>query len=177
MSFVILQDANTLYIALYGAGLSTITLIVLIITRYIDRRIRIRVTVGNALTTPDLTKAISIQASNLGTRRTSLGTPYLALPKPGTSLAFMTPYSRNASNPYEISPGKPDLSVLENIAVVADNLKKEGYSGLMPFRAVVPGVGGKEYKSKKMWFNIESAFVLDASLRARLKRNLRKIYQ
>jgi hypothetical protein len=177
VSFVILQDANTLYIALYGAGLSTITLIALIITRYIDHRIRIRVTVGNALTTPDLTKAISIQASNLGTRGTSLGTPYLALPKPGTSLAFMTPYSRNASNPYEISPGKPDLSVLENIAVVADKLKKEGYSGHMPFRAVVPGVGGKEYKSKKMWFDLEGANVLDASLRARLKRNLRKICQ
>ena len=77
MSFFIAEEVSTLFIASYGAILSTITLIALLYSRYIDHRIRIDVKVANALTPffgDDDLSVIGITAANTGGRETSLGT-------------------------------------------------------------------------------------------------------
>jgi hypothetical protein len=173
MLFFTAEETSTLFIALYGAILSTITLIVLIYSRYIDRRIRIRVTVSFRIAGPDLTDVIEVRASNIGVRGTSLGTPSLKLPH-NRQLFLIHPYTRSAPNPYEFSPGKPDLVVTKKIEGLTSSLKDEGCSGLVPFVAIVPGAGDKRYKSKKMLFDMDSGDLLDNSLRGRLKRIFRR---
>jgi hypothetical protein len=78
----------------------------------------------------------------------------------------MGPYQRRtpADNPYEIAAGRPDLTISHDNKEIAEALKK-GYSGKVPFRASVDGVGGKRYKSKKKLIDANTGFVIDKSSR------------
>jgi hypothetical protein len=162
IQLIILQDI-TLYIAIYGAGLSTLLALVRLL---LDRRIRIKVNVTPGLTVPDFNKAVVINAANVGTRGTSLGSAYLEFPLESRFLLPMGPYQRRtpADNPYEIAAGRPDLTISHDNKEIAEALKK-GYSGKVPFRASVDGVGGKRYKSKKKLIDANTGFVIDKSSR------------
>jgi hypothetical protein len=162
--FTIAQDI-ALYIALYAAGLSTLLGLVRLL---LDRRIRIKVKVTPGLTEPDINKVVVINAANVGMRGTSLGSAYLELPRQKRLFLPIGPYQqRTAPNPYEMTPGSPELTISFDNKEIAETLKKEGYSGKIPFRALVDGVGGKQYKSKKKLINANTGFVINKS--ARLK--------
>ena len=146
IQLIILQDI-TLYIAIYGAGLSTLLALVRLL---LDRRIRIKVNVTPGLTVPDFNKASA----------------YLEFPLESRFLLPMGPYQRRtpADNPYEIAAGRPDLTISYDNKEIAEALKK-GYSGKVPFRASVDGVGGKRYKSKKKLIDANTGFVINKSSR------------
>ncbi|MGA7075604.1 MAG: hypothetical protein WBZ42_03530 [Halobacteriota archaeon] len=163
MSFIIAEETSTLIIAFYGAVLSTITLIALLYTRYMDHRIRIDVIVGNAVTpffSEDDMLVINIAAANAGGRETSLGTFTLLVNGRQLLLPKWCYHRDPPAEPYASAPGKQDLTVIVRSRALADILKKEGMSGVVPLKAVFQGAAGKKHVSKEMLFDIENAGVL-----------------
>lgn len=164
---MISQDVNTLYnyIALYGAGLSTATLLVLVITRYLDRRIRIEVRVANGLapfgTEEEVSNVVIVNASNKGGRETTLGTMSFELTEAGKQVFFAPKnyYRFPSGEQYEFAPGKADLRVVVRMGAFITILKKEGLSGVVSFKAVFRGVANKTHESKEMLFDVEKGGV------------------
>jgi|BarGraNGADG00212_2_1021979.scaffolds.fasta_scaffold04990_2 hypothetical protein len=123
---------------------------------FIKRRIRIKVRVQNGCISGmfSSTRVLAITAANIGTRATSLGTTYLLFPR--FKMPLMGPYvRREAPNPYEIAPGKRDLDIYVSSDWIANGLTELGISGEIPFRVVISGAGGKQYKSKKKLLRAE----------------------
>lgn len=175
MLFFIAENTNTFYIAVYGAILSTIIVGAFIYSYYLNSRIRIRVTVSNAIAIPEGTNLMEVRASNIGMRVTSIDAPIFRLPH-NRQLNPPIPYDQSVRVPYEFCAGKPDFIVRHSIESLTSRLKKEGYSGLVPFTAIVPGTGGNRYKSKKMALNLDSGFISNISFVARLKSILRSTF-
>jgi hypothetical protein len=108
-------------------------------------------------------------------RATSIDAPIFMLPH-NRQLNPATPHDQSVRVPYEFCAGKPDFIVRHTIESLTSRLKKEEYSGLVPFTAIVPGTGGNRYKSKKMVLDLNSGLILTISLSARLKRMLRRTF-
>lgn len=160
MVLLIAQDANTLYIARYGAGLSTATLVVLITTRYFDRRLKIDVRVRSGLAPFEIdkpSKAIIVDASNTGGREITLGTMTFLLTQADMQVIFpQKTYIRDPPcESYEFAPGKSDLTVAVKADAFSGPLKKEGFSGQVPFKAVFRGVANKTHESEEVLFDVE----------------------
>jgi hypothetical protein len=163
---VISLDVNTLYnyIALYGAGLSTATFLLLFITRYLDRRIRIDVRVSNGLApfgAEEAATVILVDASNKGGRETTLGTMSFELTEAGKQVFFAPKnyYRFPSGEQYEFAPGKADLRVVVRMGAFITILKKERLSGVVSFKAVFRGVANKTHESKEMLFDVEKGGV------------------
>ncbi|MGZ8937136.1 MAG: hypothetical protein ACXW02_06585 [Halobacteriota archaeon] len=175
MLFFIAENTNTFYIAVYGAILSTIIGGAFIYSYYLNSRIRIRVTVSNTIAIPEGRNLIEVRAANIGMRATSIDAPIFMLPH-NRQVNPATPHDQSVRVPYELCAGKPDFIVRHTIESLTSRLKKEEYSGLVPFTAIVPGTGGNRYKSKKMVLDLNSGLILTISLSARLKRMLRRTF-
>jgi hypothetical protein len=130
-----------------------------------DRQIRIKVSVTPGVTIPQFDTAIVITAANVGMRGTSLGTAYLEFPgdkKIPLSASFLGPnLYRNAPDPYEFAPGKPDLMIAVDAKIVSASLREIGFSGVIPFKASISGIGGKQHNSKKKLLNTDTGFVIN----------------
>jgi hypothetical protein len=167
--FSVSSEVITLALAIYGSVVSTLIYVY-------DRRIRIKVTVTNNIDMPDFKKAIVIQAANIGTRGTSLGSEFLEFPQ---NFKMWFPeglwgasHRRMAPDPYEFAPGKPDLMVVIDSKAVAASIREDGFSGLVPFKACFSGAGGKKYKSKEKLLNADTGFVISKSLYRAIKARL-----
>jgi hypothetical protein len=118
---------------------------------------------------PDFNKTVVINAR--GQTRTSLGNAYLEFPLGMRLLLPMGPYQQRIppDNPYKIDGGK-SLIISHDNEKIAEILQNEGYSGKIPFRASIDGVGWRRYKSKKKLIDANTGIVINwSSLRARLK--------
>jgi hypothetical protein len=124
--------------------------------RYLDRRLRIRVRVDNALTVyrEEMEKTITIKASNVGGRKTTLSNFKFLLTR-GRQFLWMDPrsvtYVQNPHPmPYEFAPGEQDFKIMIRMQSVADALRKNGYSGVAPIKAIFDGLADTQHESEEM---------------------------
>ena len=150
-----------MYVAVYGAILSTI-LAILEVYRFRaeqrEREPRIRVEIargfmrqGDAVG-PDL---IFLDAANAGDKNVTLSFPALLLPD---GKYLMTPIPRgdesNVTFPCELLPGR-SCSTWREAGNLARSLRKNGYSGRIEIVGEYRDAVGNSYKSKPFNFDID----------------------
>lgn len=142
----------TAIVALYGAVLSTYTLVV----NRKDKQRQIDVKLSNGVLTfgPELSPAVLlIEASNPGNRTVILNTTGIRLPDRKT-VAFPNPQS-NVTFPHALEEGKSCL-VWTPMKEFAGMLRQHGYEGTLRLVAFYRDQLGKEHCSNRFDFDIEA---------------------
>jgi hypothetical protein len=144
----------TLIIAIYGALVSTYS--VWGSRQEHKREIKVELAYGfmrNSLSEVSPLMLI-LSALNTGRRTVTLTSMGLILPKKDKKyLVFLQPES-NVSFPYDLLEGK-NCNVWTTTKELAEDLKREGYSGKISLKGYYKDAIGGEYKSKSLKFNIE----------------------
>ena len=141
----------TLFIAIWGAGLSTYK----VVSDYSKnaRKLQVHIVYG-LLTQGNIVgpRTISISAQNTGYRDITLSSMGFILPDKKYIL-IVEPQS-NVRFPYTLSEGK-ECSVWKTQKELAIELKKNGYSGKIKLRGYYRSAVGKIFNSKATTFDIE----------------------
>jgi hypothetical protein len=143
-------DIITALVALYGAVLATITFV------HQRRKDRTEVTTTLSIGLEALPSYVSepqllLQAANTGFRPVTLGSGFLKLPDNRT-LVFPNARS-DVRFPHELQPGKSCLTMTD-VREVANELRSEGFSGIIEIRAAYRDQTDKEYVSKPFKLNL-----------------------
>ncbi|MGO9019660.1 MAG: hypothetical protein ACLQVJ_15060 [Syntrophobacteraceae bacterium] len=141
----------TAAVAVYGAALSTYTLI----QNRKEKRRQIRVKLSNGFLTsgPELSPAmLLIEATNPGNRTVILNTVGISLPDKKT-LAFPIPHS-NVRFPHPLPEGNSCL-VWTPLKELAQQLRQEGYSGKVKLVGFYRDQVGTQYSSNAFAFEID----------------------
>jgi hypothetical protein len=142
----------TLFIALWGAILSTIK----VLSDYSKniRKLKVQIAYGFQREIDGSTMCISISAMNVGYRDVTLNSVGYILPD--KKYLMSNPQSDVKSNvkfPCTLSEGK-ECSVWETQRQLAIDLKTNGYSGKIKLRGYYGSAIGTVFKSKPVKFNI-----------------------
>ena len=145
----------TALVAWYGAVLSTYTLI----SNRLDKRRRIKVKLSKGIMPNDADLPITmlfIRVSNPGHIPVTAQCPGIQLPnKKGTWNAIYQP--SDVSFPHELNPGQA-CTVWTPLAVFANQLKGEGFSGEVKLVGFCKDAMGTVYKGKRWKFNVDKQF-------------------
>ena len=115
----------TLSVEVIGIIVGACAVVIPVILFLLNRRIQIDVRVTSATSPPAFDPLIDITAANVGMRATSLGSVYLDYANRVTYLQPSLNVYRSAPDPYEISPGSPDLTIVVNGKAFAASLREE----------------------------------------------------
>jgi len=137
----------TIFIALYGAVLSTVIFIVK--RKENQRQLAIKISNGFLPILDDVGELLLfIEIYNPGNRTVLIQPPWIVLPDRKT-LVFPNPQS-NVTFPYMLQEGS-NCRIWIEMKVLTNQLKREGYTGKIKIKAGVRDGAGKEYISKKTW--------------------------
>ena len=143
-----------LLIALYGAVLSTYTLVSS--RRDKRRQVKVELSTGFLATGPDLSAAmLFIGISNPGHITVTLNIPGIQLPNRET-LVFPDPPS-DVRFPHELAPGK-GCRVWTPLADLAERLKEKGFSGKVKLVGFCTDAVGTTCKGKSWKLNVDTRF-------------------
>ena len=152
------MDATTI-IAIYGAVLSTLLGAIQAYSFIIgqrEKKPRIKVTLVTGLIargSATSSAMLTFTAANVGRQPVTLtNTPSLLLPD--TQKAILLSATSNIQLPYELLPGK-NLTFWDDIHQLAQNLKRQGYSGKLDVIGEFGDAVGNKYQSKPFPFDIE----------------------
>lgn len=141
----------TAVVAVYGAALSTYTLIQN--RKGKQRQIRVKLSNGMLTFGPELSPAmLLIEATNPGNRTVILNTSGIFLPD-GKTIVFPNPQS-NVHFPHPLPEGNSCL-VWTPLKELAQQLRQEGYSGQVKLIGFYRDQIGTQYKSKAFGFDID----------------------
>ena len=144
----------TALVALYGAVLSTYTLISS--RRDKRRRVKVELSTGFLATGPDLSTAmLFIKVSSTGHISVTLQRPGIQLPNKRTWFPSSQP--GEPSFPHELRPGQT-CTVWFPLAVFANQLKKEGFFGKVKLVGFCRDAMRTVYKGKRWEFNVDMRF-------------------
>jgi hypothetical protein len=142
----------TLLIAIYGALLSTYS----VWTARQEHKREVKVELSYGLKTNPISGVsptlLILSALNTGTKTVTLSSTGLILPRK-KYLFFPRPES-NVTFPYDLPEGK-SCSIWIATEELANDLKREGYSGRIALKGYYRDAIGGYYKSKSVKFNIE----------------------
>ena len=141
----------TALVALYGAALSTYTLV----RNQREKRRQVRVKLSNGVLTygPELSPAmLLIEATNPGNRTVILNTMGILLPD-GKTVVFPQPES-NVTFPHRLEEGNSCLAWTP-MKDFAKRLRQTSYSGAVNLVGFYRDQIGNEYKSNVFGFNID----------------------
>ena len=142
----------TAVVALYGAVLSTYTLV----QNRREKRRHIGVAISNGFIPrgADLGPAmLLIRVTNPGHRAVTIQCPSLRLPT-GGSVVFLEPQS-DVSFPHELAEGK-NCTVWTEIGVVSEQLANHGHTGTVKLVAECDDAVGTTYRSKQWLFQVDA---------------------
>ena len=141
----------TALVALYGAVLSTYTLIQN--RKEKQRQVSVRLSNGFLTFGPELSPAmLLVEATNPGDRTVILNTVGLSLPD-GKTVAFPNPQG-NVRFPYPLEEGNSCM-VWTPLKELAQQLSQEGYSGKVKLVGFYRDQLGTMYNSNTFSFNID----------------------
>ena len=144
----------TALVALYGAVLSTYTLVCS--RRDKQRQVKVELSTGFLATGPDLSAAmLFIGVSNPGHITVTLNIPGIQLPNRET-LVFPDPLS-DVLFPHELPPGNK-CTVWTPLADLAERLKEKGFSGKVKLVGFCTDAVGTTYKGKRWKLNVDTRF-------------------
>ena len=149
MDWVVLITA---LVALYGAALSTYTLI----SSRLDKRRRIKVELSKGFLPTDVDPPktmLFIQVSNPGHITVTIQPPGIQLPGGGTRV-FRNPNS-DVGFPHDLDPGKA-CTVWTPLAVLAKQFKEKGFSGKVELVGFCRDAVGTTHKGKRWEFNVDT---------------------
>ena len=142
------------FVAIYGALLSTYTLI----ASRLDKRRRIKVELSKGFMPNDADLPVTmlfIGVSNPGHIPVMLQRPGIQLPNKGTW--HPSSQSSDVCFPHELRPGQA-CAVWIPLAVFANQLKGEGFSGEVKLVGFCRDAMGKVHKGKRWEFNVDAQF-------------------
>jgi hypothetical protein len=134
-------------VAIYGAIMSTITFF----SKHKEKQRQLKVKFSNGFTPygDNLGELmLFIEVSNLGFRDVTINVPRLILPDRKT-VVFPNPQS-DVRFPHKLEEGTK-CKVWTEIKELAQNLKRNGYKGVIKIDADVDDGAGQIYKSEKPW--------------------------
>jgi len=142
----------TLFLALWGAGLSTYK--VISDHRKSVRKLKVNITFGFRIKRRSTGPSVVIlSAINMRNRDVTLNSMGFILPDK-RYLLIVEPQS-NVSFPYTLNEGK-ECSVWQTQKEFAEELETYGFSGKIKLKGYFKSATGKTYESKKISFNTES---------------------
>ena len=147
MEIITLGQVIVAVVAIYGAVISTITFF----SRRNEKQRQLKVRFSNGFTIFGQNFSelmLIIEVSNPGFRDVTINVPSLILPdrKP---VVFPNPQS-NVRFPYKLEEGTKCM-VWTEMKDLAQNLKENGYTGILKIDAEVDDGAGRRYKSRKSW--------------------------
>lgn len=142
----------TLIIALYGAILSTIS--ILNSRQEHKREVKVKLSFGFLPHVSVKELMLILSALNTGTKTATLSSMGLALPE--EKILYFTQPNSYVRFPHDLVEGK-DVIVWLTTKELADDLRQEGYSGLISIKGFYRDAIGNEYKSKAVKFDIKKA--------------------
>ena len=141
----------TAAVAVYGAALSTYTLIQN--RKEKQRKISVKLSNGFLTSGPELSPAmLLIEATNPGNRTVILNTIGIFLPD-GKTVAFPNPQS-NVRFPHPLPEGN-SCTVWTPLKELAQQLRQEGYSGKVKLVGFYRDQLGTQYKSNAFAFDMD----------------------
>ena len=146
----------TAAVALYGAVLSTVNLIV----GRKERRRQVQVRFGQAVSLVPLLNTpvdlLSMEAVNVGSRPVTLNAPTILLPT-RDRVFFPRFWHGSSSFPCELSDSAKCTALIE-VAALADAFRQKGLTGRVRLVGVFKDSAGKEHKSRPVHVDAELAY-------------------
>ena len=153
MNWDFVSKLLTAFVAIYGAALSTYTLVM----NRREKRRRVDVSLQYGFTPRDADLGpmmLLIQATNPGHRTVTLHAPYLLFPR-GKKMVFMDPQG-DVRFPHNLVDGT-SCTLWVPATIVAGQAQKEGFHGKIKLAAQFQDAVGGSYKSSRITFDIDDA--------------------